>query len=189
MGVPDRACPSSTFGVWHSLHPRLFDRARRMDRCFVGRQLRSERSRSFGTVRRLVGVVGSALLLAAGGNAITAPPNSRADDPVTHHVKYSVWTESPATAEIYYRDTDPPTFADYSHNPYLYSPKIMADVGPDKRWVLDVMLAEPDQWAMVIGTIRRAQTASNFHCVLAVDGSVVVINSGPKGALCSIRDW
>ena len=29
----------------------------------------------------------------------------------------------------------------------------------------------------------------NFHCVLAVDGVVVVTKSGAKGALCSIRNW
>jgi hypothetical protein len=29
----------------------------------------------------------------------------------------------------------------------------------------------------------------NFHCVIAVDGEVAVANQGPKGALCSLRNW
>jgi hypothetical protein len=119
------------------------------------------------------------------------PAISRADegDPVMHHIKYSVWSDTPVFADIYYRDTDPPTFADYSHDPYQYSPNVEADVGPDKQWILDVMLADPNQWAMVIGTKPRAANPIGFHCVLAVDGQVVVVNSGEKGALCSIRHW
>jgi hypothetical protein len=137
--------------------------------------------------KRYVPAFGGAALLAI---AVAAPANSWADDgPVLHHVKYSVWAETPVHAEIYYRDVDPPTFADYSHNPYEYSPNVEADVGPDKQWILDVMLADPDQWAMAIGTVPRGTTSPNFHCVLAVDGAVVVQNSGPKGALCSIRHW
>jgi hypothetical protein len=130
------------------------------------------------------------LLLAMAG-VIFTPAISRADegDPVLHHVKYSLWADNPVNAEIYYRDTDPPTFADYSHDPYQYSPNVEADVGPDKQWVRDVMLADPDQWAMVVGTKPRAETNLGFHCVLAVDGAVVVVNSGLKGALCSIRHW
>ena len=134
--------------------------------------------------------IGSALLLAATGPAAAA----RADDdppvpPVMHHVKYSIWTETPVYADIYYRDTDPPNFADYSHNPYQFSPKVEATVGPNKFWVLDTMLADPNQWAMVVAQVPLATTDANFHCVLAVDGNVVVTNQGPKGALCSIRNW
>src|SRR5262249_7925555 len=127
----------------------------------------------------------STMLALALAGVTSIPALADVDDPapVLHHVKYSVWSDTPVTADIYYRDTDPPTFADYSHNPYQYSPNIQVDVGPDKQWVLDVMLADPDQWAMVIGTKTRAQTELGFHCVLAVDGNVVAVNSGPKGAL------
>jgi hypothetical protein len=128
------------------------------------------------------------LLATAGVAAVTGI--SRADDqPVLHQVKYSIWAETPVYAEIYYRDTDPPTFADYSHNPYQYSPNVEATVGPDKKWVLDVMLADPNLWAMVVAQVPLSPTNPNFHCVLAVDGNVVVTNQGPKGALCSIRTW
>jgi hypothetical protein len=152
--------------------------------------MRFPRARPLTRWRRSLPAFGAAVLLAMAGVA-AIPAISRADegDPVLHHVKYSIWADTPVNAEIYYRDTDPPTFADYSHNPYQYSPNVEADVGPDKQWVLDVMLADPNQWAMVIGTKPRSETNPGFHCVLAVDGAVVIVNSGLKGALCSIRHW
>ncbi|MBP1823307.1 hypothetical protein J3E61_006943 [Mycobacterium sp. OAE908] len=120
---------------------------------------------------------------------IEAPTAASSADDALHHVKYVLWAESPVHAEIYYRDTDPPTFAAYSHNPYEFSPKVEADVGPDKHWVLDVMLADPNQWAMVVGLVPLANSDHNFHCALAIDGTVVFTNAGPKGALCSLRHW
>ncbi len=106
-----------------------------------------------------------------------------------HHVTYTVTSEQPNNADIYYRDTDPANFADYSHNPYIYSPRIEADLGPGKSWVLDVMLANPDDWAMVAATSGWSSETPQIHCELKVDGVVVKTNSGPKGALCSIRNW
>jgi hypothetical protein len=91
--------------------------------------------------------------------------------------------------EIYYRDVDPPNWADYSHNPYVFSPNVEANIGPDAQWNLDVALANPDQWAMVTATSGQGAATPNIHCVLAVDGVVVSTDQGPKGALCSIRNW
>jgi hypothetical protein len=168
----------------------LRDRPRCQDRHSTIRKMRFPRASLHTHWRRSLPASGAALLLAMAGVTVT-PAISTADegDPVLHHVKYSVWSDSPVLAEIYYRDTDPPTFAEYSHDPYRFSPNVEADVGPDKQWILDVMLADPNQWAMVIGTKPRAATPIGFHCVLAVDGEVVAVNSGEKGALCSIRHW
>ncbi|HET6736388.1 MAG TPA: hypothetical protein VFH65_27405 [Mycobacterium sp.] len=118
-----------------------------------------------------------------------SPPVSHAQPPL-HQVKYTVFAEQPfADLAIYYREVDPPDWAAYSHNPYQFSPKANADVGPDNMWVMDVMLANPNDWAMVTaGTAGREQTP-NIHCVLAVDGVVVATDQGPKGALCSLRPW
>jgi hypothetical protein len=123
----------------------------------------------------------------ATATAMAAP--SHADEPGPHRVKYTVSAQIPVSAEIYYRDTDPPTWADYSHNPYVFSPKVEADVGPDRTWVLEVQLADPGQWAMVTATSGLSGPESMFHCELAVDGVVVASNDGPKGALCSVRHW
>ena len=132
---------------------------------------------------------GSAVAVAAAGAAVTAVP-ATADEAVMHNVTYSVFTEQPFRgAEIYYRDTDPPSWADYSHDPYLFSPNVEADLGPGQQWTLNVQLADPDQWAMVMATSGMSKFPPNFHCVLAVDGVVVSQNSGAKGALCSLRHW
>jgi len=131
--------------------------------------------------------LGSGLLSAA--TAVVAAAPAAADPPVLHDVTYTVYTDSPFPADIYYRDTDPPNFADYSHDPYMFSPKIEADVGPGQPWILTVRLADPQYWAMVTATSGLSPNPPNFHCTLAVDGAVVASNSGAKGALCSLRNW
>ena len=96
----------------------------------------------------------------------------------------------PVYAQMFYRDTDPPNFAEYSHDPYRFSPTVEADIAPGTPWNLDVMLADPDQWAMVIARVADSSgTKPQFHCELAVDGAVVATNDGPRGALCSLRNW
>ena len=128
----------------------------------------------------------SATVLAASSVAVASVP-AHAQGPL-HNVKYTVFAEGPAFLQIYYRDIDPPNWADYSHNPYVYTPKVEADVGPDQQWNLDVQLANPDDWAMVVAA-GEPGLSPNVHCVLAVDGVVVATDQRPKGALCSIRNW
>jgi hypothetical protein len=145
-----------------------------------------------GLARRLS--PGLVPLLAAGslmfGTAVAAADDDPTPGPPLHHVQYTVFSETPfRNAEIYYRDTDPANWADYSHNPYQFSPNVEADTGPNQMWTMDVMLANPDQWAMVTAGSLDSPKRPNFHCVIAVDGNVVVTNEGPKGALCSIRNW
>jgi hypothetical protein len=138
----------------------------------------------------LLGVL-SATALAAACVTLGAA-TAAADDsppPPLHNVHYTVWAEQPFNVEIYYRDVDPPNWADYSHDPYLFSPNVEADVGPNQQWNLDVPLANPDEWAMVVAYNGGSTHMPNIHCALAVDGVVVKTHQGPKGALCSIRPW
>ncbi|MCB1289326.1 MAG: hypothetical protein KDB47_16870 [Mycobacterium sp.] len=136
-------------------------------------------------------LIGIPLVLAGLGAGTGSGAAAQADtgEPVLHDVTYTVYTDTPFFADIYYRDTDPPSYADYSHNPYEFSPKAEADLGPDRPWVLTVKLADPQFWAMVVATSGRSPEPPNFHCTLAVDGTVLVSESGPKGALCSLRHW
>ena len=136
----------------------------------------------------------TAATLAAGAIATAAP--AFADDPAPpgpplHHVQYTVTADAPYWAHIYYRDTEPAIFSDYSHNPYQFSPRADVDIAPDKPWVLEANLADPGLWAMVL--VQSGESPGfptpGFNCELAVDGVVVKSNSGPKGALCSIRNW
>ncbi len=95
-------------------------------------------------------------------------------------------------AQIFYREVQPPNWGDYSHNPYMYSPKAEADLGPGKPWVLEAQLADPYQWAMVVATTLEHDPAlaePGFVCELRVDDVVVATDAGPKGVLCSMRPW
>lgn len=120
-----------------------------------------------------------------GGDPAPPPP------PPAYNVRYTVTADKPVNAQIYYRDTDPPTFSDYSHDPYVFSPSAEATVGPNKPWVLEATLADPIQWGMVMvqaqGSLPLA--AAGFNCTMEINGVVVKRNSGPKGALCSLRNW
>lgn len=135
-------------------------------------------------------VVHAAVVAAVASLACAAP--AAAEEPVLHHVKYTVGASEPSRATIYYRDTQPPNWADYSHNPYVFSPKAEAELGPGKPWVLEAMLADPQQWAMVVASVQEHQPAladPGFVCELRVDDVVVATDAGTKGALCSLRTW
>jgi hypothetical protein len=141
--------------------------------------------------RRLLAGLGSLLAMGALvlGSGVAAADDDPIPGPPLHSVKYTVFSETPfRNAEIYYRDTDPPNYADYSHNPYVFSPNVEADLGPNQQWTMDVMLANPTDWAMVTVSSLDSPKRPNFHCVLAVDGQVVKSNQGPKGAVCTIRN-
>src|ERR1700712_1854647 len=115
------------------------------------------------------------------GTAVAAADDEPVPGPPLHHVQYTVFSETPfRNAEIYYRDTDPANWADYSHNPYQFSPNVEADVGPNQMWTMDVMLANPDQWAMVTAGSLDSPQRPNFHCVIAIERNVVDTNQGPQ---------
>ena len=143
-----------------------------------------------GTASRVAAVV--AVAGAATTATVVAPVQARADNPPLHHVKYTVGASQPLRAQIYYRDTDPPNFADYSHNPYQYSPRADADLGPGKPWVMETMLANPQDWAMVVASKPEnidELAKPGFVCELRVDDVVVATNTGTRGVLCSLRTW
>ncbi|WP_141249110.1 hypothetical protein [Mycobacterium avium] len=104
-------------------------------------------------------------------------------------MRYTITAANPIKADIYYLDNEPEAFFRWSHNPYQYSPNIKADVGPGKPWVFELMLTNPDQYAWASASSWPSGAAPQFHCDLAVDGVVVVSKDGPKGVLCSIRQW
>jgi hypothetical protein len=128
-------------------------------------------------------------MLAAAGVVIPAAAATAQESLPLHNVKYTIFAQEPTSVDIYYRDVDPANWADYSHNPYAFSPKAESSVGPDQQWNLDVQLVNPDEWAMVTATSGAGESTPMIHCVLAVDGVVVATHQGPKGALCSVRNW
>ncbi|OBA77667.1 hypothetical protein A5642_05290 [Mycolicibacterium mucogenicum] len=131
-----------------------------------------------------------AVLVVAFGTA-TAQTVHADSDSVPHHVTYTVTADLATNAGIYYRDVQPPTWAEYSHNPYEFSPRDDVHLEPGKPWVHEATLDDPDQWAMVTVTTagQPSQTGQTLRCTLTVDGQVVDRSNGPSGALCSLRNW
>ena len=140
------------------------------------------------TVCRLLGA-GAAMLVAMTG-LLVSTGRAHADEPVMHHVKYTITAQNPIYADIYYLDQQPQVFSDYSHNPYQYTPNVQADIAPGHPWVSPtVMLSDPNNYAMVTVSTGTEPGTPQFHCALIVDGKVVVSNDGAKGVLCSLRSW
>ena len=76
--------------------------------------------------RPLLGMLSATALAAtcfSFGAATAAADNDPPPPPPLHNVHYTVWAEQPFNVSIYYRDTDPPNWADYSHNPYAVQPQ------------------------------------------------------------------
>ena len=143
------------------------------------------------TAYRLLGS-GSAMLVAVflGGTGLLASTGSaHADDPVMHHVKYTVSVQNPIYANIYYIDQEPAIFSDYSHDPYRFTPNVKTDIAPGKPWSFELNLTKPEVYAMVSVSTGSEPGTPQFHCDLSVDGTVVVSKDGPRGVLCSIRNW
>ncbi len=138
------------------------------------------------TATRRLGVAATMLL---SGLLVSPGPATADDDPPMHQVVYTISAKNPIYADIYYGDQDPTKFSDYSHNPYTFTPNIQADIAPGRPWTQQVMLINPDQWAMVSVSTGRQPGTPGFHCTVSVDGNVVVSKDGDKGVLCSLRTW
>jgi hypothetical protein len=65
-------------------------------------------------MRRISTALGTVLVFCTA--TVAFPVTSRADD-VVHRVTYTVTADQSLDVDIYYRDVDPPNWADYSHNP------------------------------------------------------------------------
>lgn len=131
-------------------------------------------------------------VLALGALCTSGTSTAGADDgPPLHQVTYTVTTDRPVGVGIYYRDMEPPTWADYSHDPYRYSPRDDVHLEPGAPWVHQAVLADPDRWAMVTVTAAGPPTgvAISLRCQMTVDGVEVDHAEGPRGALCSMRNW
>jgi hypothetical protein len=139
------------------------------------------------TAYRLL-AAGSATLVAMAG-LLVSTGRAHADDPVMHHVKYTITAQNPIYADIYYHDQEPAIFSDYSHDPYRFTPNVKTDIGPGKPWSFELDMANPDVWAMALASTGTEPGTPGLHCDLSVDGAVVVSKDGPKGVLCSIRNW
>jgi hypothetical protein len=130
--------------------------------------------------------VGAALIVAAAGVAVTHGTSSA--DPDLHEVTYTVTTTSDLTANIQYIDTDPVSQAAYEADSSKYLKTIRTPIAGGQPLVYTAKLADPNQWALVAAS-GGLRVNPEFHCEIAVDGKVVVEQSGGSGVTCSIRGW
>jgi|SRR5689334_17781870 len=129
------------------------------------------------------------MLLGATAAVLQAAP-VHADEPIpAHRVTYTVTSDGQLDVDVYYREVDPPTWAEYSHNPYQFSPKAEASLAPGQPWVREVTLIDPDRWAMVAISRTSTSRSGSIRCTLAVDGETVAAAEGNAGAVCSLRNW
>ena len=134
--------------------------------------------------------VGSVLV--AGALCMPMATTARADDGASgHRVTYTVTTDRAIDVDVYYRDIDPPTWADYSYDPYRFSPRDDVLLEPGAPWVHDAILADPGRWAMVTVTAAGPPSSAptTVRCHMTVDGVEVARDEGTRGALCSMRHW
>src|ERR1700758_5575273 len=125
-----------------------------------------------GLNRRML-FVAAVFTLCAGMTAA----GTHGDAPQGHVVKYVVSADRTVQTHIYYRNVEPPTWADYSHNPYAFSPWIDAEIGPGQPWTIEVVLADPNEWAMVATTAADTSASPpQIRCLLSVDRTLVVSN-------------
>lgn len=75
--------------------------------------------------------LGLAMWLVAANVGLTTATSRADENPVLHHVKYTLTVDHPIYADIYYLDQEPPIFSDYSHNPYQFVPNVKVDLAPN----------------------------------------------------------
>lgn len=133
--------------------------------------------------------VGAALALAAASIGVSqATANA---EPTVHQVRYIL--TSPGNAADYklnYLVAQPPSMEAYNADAYAYLKSEQVDLAPGAPWVFETTLEDP-QWAIITAStgVHAMQAAPNPQCEIAVDGEVVVQNSGPYTANCQLGKW
>jgi hypothetical protein len=135
--------------------------------------------------RATIAKAGAALMafvgVALGNGTSTAEPE-------THQVTYTVTVTSDLMANIQYIETDPPSQAAYNANASQYLKTLRTPIGGGQPLVYTTTLADPNQWALITAS-GGLRVNPEFHCEIAVDGEIVIEQSGGSGVTCSTRPW
>lgn len=133
--------------------------------------------------------VGAVLALAAASIGVSqAAANA---EPTTHQVRYTLTSPgNGADYKLNYLIAQPASKEAYNADAYAYLKSEQIDLGPGAPWVFETTLEDP-QWAILTAStgVHAMQGAPNPHCEIAVDGEVVVSNSGPYTAHCQLGNW
>lgn len=132
--------------------------------------------------------VGAALALAAASIGVSqATANA---EPTTHQVRYTLTSAGGADYNLNYLVAQPPSKEAYNADAYAYLKSEQMDLAPGVPWVFETTLEDP-QWAILTAStgVHAMQGSPNPHCEIAVDGEVVVQNTGPYTANCQLGQW
>lgn len=111
--------------------------------------------------------------------------------PAGGNVVYTITTGAPYEFDLYYVAAQPPSMAAYQADAYSFvkSDKHVS-ITPDQPWVFSTTLADP-QWALVTAssTAHGGVAPPDAHCVITVDGQVVLDQANPYSPRCQLSKW
>lgn len=124
-------------------------------------------------------------LLLAGVGVSLGHPTAHAEG---HQVTYTITTTSDLNANIQYIETDPPSRSAYDADAARYLKTIRTPIAGGQPLVYSATLVDPGKWALVTAS-GGLRINPEFHCEIAVDGTVVVSQQGGSGVTCSTQPW
>jgi hypothetical protein len=103
-------------------------------------------------------------------------------------VRYTVTAGDTLQAKIYYMAAEPPSKAAYDADSSKYLQFVQVGIDPATPWVFETTLTDPTQWGIVTAS-GALRTNPNFHCDVAVDGTIVSSQDAGSGVNCALRPW
>jgi hypothetical protein len=132
--------------------------------------------------------VGVALMVAAAGVSVSHGIANA--EPAAPNVRYVLSAGAPAGFDLNYLTAQPPSKEAYNADAYAFLKKDRVDVAPDRPWVFEATLEDP-QWAIMNASAaaHAMQGPPNAHCEIWVDGQLAVQSDGPYTAFCQLSRW
>jgi hypothetical protein len=139
-------------------------------------------------ISKVGAAIGVSVLVASAGVAASQAVASA--EPAAHQVRYTLSVTGPGNFNLFYAIAAPPNKAAYEADPYAFVKSEKVNLSPDAPWVFETTLTDP-QAAMVnaSGAAHAMQADPNPHCVITVDGQVVMDQTGPFAVQCQLRPW
>lgn len=139
------------------------------------------------TIMRKTAVVGTAFALAAASIGLSQTASA---EPAAHQVRYTLSAMGPGDFNLYYSFAAPPSLEAYHADPNAFVKSEKVNLAPGAPWVFETTLAD-SQWGFLSasGAAHAMQADPNVRCEIAVDGQVVVEQTGPFTTQCQLRSW
>ena len=128
------------------------------------------------------------IAMLAGGALVVGAGTANAEP--AHQITYTLTSQGPGDFNLYYAFAAPPSLEAYHADPDAFVKSEKVDLAPGAPWVFQTTLAD-SQWAFLSasGAAHAGQADPNVRCEIAVDGQVVVDQTGPFTTQCQLRSW